>query len=145
MIDAIDQQIINILRKDGRITNVDIAKKIKRSESTVRQRITKLQENGILRKFSVIVDANALGYKTTAYLGINTEPSKLLKVIKSLREIDPIQTVATTTGEYMIVCEIWAEDSSNLATIMEKIEKIDGILKVIPSIIQEKYYNNLKG
>ena len=139
MLDPIDQQIVNILMEDSRTTNVKIAKKIKRSESTVRQRLTKLIAKGVLRKFTVIVDPNAFGVNTIAYVGVNTNSSKLLKVIKNLNKINEIVSISTTTGDYMILCEVWTKDGAHLSDVIDKMEEIDGVIEVLPSIIQEKY------
>ena len=139
MFDPIDKEIIDLLREDSRITNTQIAKKIKRSESTVRQRVSKLVEKGIIKKFSIVVDPIAFGFNTIAYIGINTHPSRLLKSIKTLKKIDEIISISTTTGDYMIICQIWAEDGVHLSEIVDKIEEIDGVLEVLPSIIQERH------
>jgi len=139
MFDPIDKEIIDLLREDSRITNTQIAKKIKRSESTVRQRVSKLVEKGIIKKFSIVVDPIAFGFNTIAYIGINTHPSRLLKAIKTLKKIDEIISISTTTGDYMIICQIWAEDGVHLSEIVDKIEEIDGVLEVLPSIIQERH------
>ncbi|MHA1921916.1 MAG: Lrp/AsnC family transcriptional regulator [Candidatus Heimdallarchaeota archaeon] len=139
MLDPIDQQIVNILMEDSRTTNVKIAKKIKRSESTVRQRLTKLIAKGVLRKFTVIVDPNAFGVNTIAFVGVNTNSSKLLKVIKNLNKINEIVSISTTTGDYMILCEVWTKDGAHLSDVIDKMEEIDGVIEVLPSIIQEKY------
>ncbi len=139
MIDKIDKKIIDLLLEDSRVTNVQIANKIKRSESTVRQRLTKLTDRGIIKKFSIILNPIAFGYNTVAFVGLNTHPGKLLKAIKSLKKIDDIVSISTTTGDYMILCEIWAEDGVHLSDIVDKIEDIDGVLEVLPSIIQEKH------
>ncbi|NHJ04347.1 MAG: Lrp/AsnC family transcriptional regulator [Candidatus Heimdallarchaeota archaeon] len=139
MFDPIDKEIIDLLREDSRVTNIQIAKKIKRSESTVRQRVSKLSDKGIIKKFSIIVDPIALGFNTIAYVGINTNPSRLLKVIKSLKKIEDIISIATTTGDYMILCEIWTEDGLHLSEVVDKIEEIDGVIEVLPSIIQERH------
>ncbi|MHA1211522.1 MAG: Lrp/AsnC family transcriptional regulator [Candidatus Heimdallarchaeota archaeon] len=139
MLDKIDKKIIEILMDDSRITNVQIAKKIKRSESTVRQRLIKLTENGIIKKFTIEVNPNAFGYNTIAYVGITAHPGKLLKVIKSLKKINDVVSIATSTGDYMIICKIWADDGVHLSDIVDKIEDIDGVIEVLPSIIQEKH------
>ena len=139
MLDLIDKEIIDLLRENSRITNIEIAKKIKRSESTVRQRITKLIDKGIIKKFSIQVDPLAIGLNTIAYVGINTTPNRLLKVIKSLHKIDGIVRFFTTTGDYMILCEVWTEDAVHLSDIVDKIEEIDGVIEVLPSIIQERH------
>ena len=125
--------------EDSRTTNVEIAKKIKRSESTVRQRLSKLIDKGVLRKFTIIVNPTAFGVNTIAFIGINTVSSKLLKVVKNLKKIGEIVSLSTTTGDYMILCEIWTKDGEHLSDVIDKIEEIDGVKEVLPSIIQEKH------
>ncbi len=125
--------------EDSRTTNVEIAKKIKRSESTVRQRLTKLIDKNVLRKFTIIVNPNAFGVNTIAFVGVNTTSSKLLKVVKNLKNISEIVSISTTTGDYMILCEVWTKDGEHLSDVIDKMEEIDGVLEILPSIIQEKH------
>ena len=139
MIDPIDQKIIDVLIEDSRMSYVAIAKKIKRSESTVRQRISKLIAKGIIEKYSIEIDPAALGYRTVAFIGMNVDPPKLLKVLKALKKIKGLVTIATTTGDYMVLCEVWAEDGVRLTEIAEKIEEVDGVKEVRPSIVLDKY------
>jgi len=139
MLDKIDHQIIEILLEDSRISNVEIAQKIKRSESTVRQRLSKLIQKGIIKKFTVVINPLTYGFNTIAYVGIKVEPEKLLKVVKSLKKLEDIVSLSTTTGDYMIICEIWAEDGVHLGDIIDKIEAIEGVISVLPSIIQERH------
>lgn len=139
MLDDIDKQIIDILLENSRVTNLEIADQINRSESTVRQRIKKLIDENIIRKFSIIIDPFIIGKTSEAYVGIKTKPNKLLKIIQSLKEFDEIKKLSTTTGDYMIVCEIWTEKGEQLAEIIERIEELEGVIEVLPSIIQEKH------
>ncbi len=137
MLDKIDMRIIELLRENSRLTNVEIAKKIKKSETTVRQRIMKLIDKNIIKKFSIEVNPIIFGFNTIAYIGLNTQANKLLKVVRSLKKIEEINSIATTTGAYMILCKIWAENGIHLAEIVDKIENIDGVIEVYPSIVQE--------
>jgi Lrp/AsnC family transcriptional regulator for asnA, asnC and gidA len=137
LLDDIDLKIIGLLRENARLTNVEIAKKIKKSETTVRQRIMKLVTKNIIKKFSIDVNPVIFGINTIAYVGINTHPTKLLKVVRSLKKIKEINSIATTTGANMILCYIWTETGLQLADIVDKIEKIDGVKEVFPSIVQE--------
>lgn len=140
MIDPLNRKIVNILLEDSRTPYVTIAEKINRSESTVRQRISKLLEKGIIEKYTIQIDPAALGYNSVAYIGLNVESPKLLKVLRDLKKVEGVITIATTTGDYMILCEVWAEDGVHLTKISEKIEEIDGVLEIRPSMVLDKYY-----
>ena len=129
MIDKIDKKIIELLMDDSRITNVQIAQKIKRSESTVRQRMTKLVERGIIKRFSIMINPIAFGYNTEAFVGINTNPSKLLKVIKSLKKIKSKQGKQTKTkkGAAVLGSKALEEYIEHLTTVL--------IVRLVPRIV----------
>jgi Lrp/AsnC family transcriptional regulator for asnA, asnC and gidA len=68
------------------------------------------------------------------------EPTKLLEVAQKLCEIKEIRSVATSTGDHMIMTEIWAKDGRELTKIVsEKIGAMDGIKKICPAMILEKF------
>ncbi len=141
-IDEIDKKIIEFLQEDGRMPFLEIAKKLKLSESTIRKRVENLKEKGIIKRFTIEIDPTKIGLDTIAIVGIDVEPSKLLEIAQKLCEFKEIHSVATTTGDHMIITEIWTKDSRELAKIIsEKIGTIEGIKKICPAIILEKLKN----
>ncbi|KYH39439.1 MAG: transcriptional regulator, partial [Candidatus Bathyarchaeota archaeon B26-2] len=64
---------------------------------------------------------------------------KLLEVAQKLRNFKEIRYVATSTGDHMIMTEIWTKDGKELTRIIsEKIGSIEGVRKICPAIILEK-------
>jgi len=138
MLDPVDFGIIKILKDNARTPYLNIAKELKVSESTIRNRVSNLQENGIIKRFSVVIDPNKLGYGSVAFVGIDVQPEKFLYVAKKLTEFDNVKMVATTTGDHMIMTEIWGEKAAELRNfISERIEKITGVTRTCPAIINE--------
>ncbi len=71
--------------------------------------------------------------------GVDTEPEKFLDVAKKLKEEDFAKSVYITTGDHMIMAEIWAKDGDELTKIIsDKIGKLPGVKKICPAIILEK-------
>lgn len=137
--DEKDRKIIEILAEDSRTPFTDIAKRLSVSESTVRKRIRVLEEEGVIKKYSIIIDPAKIGYNTVAIVGLDVEPPKFLSVASKLTEFEEVKYVATSTGDHMIMFEIWARDGKELTRVIsEKIGKIDGIHRICPSIILEK-------
>ncbi|MDT7890758.1 MAG: AsnC family transcriptional regulator, partial [Candidatus Nanopusillus sp.] len=62
-VDDIDNKIIKILLNNSRISNTKIARLLNISEASVRKRIKKIMEIGIIKKFTVELNYNLLGYK----------------------------------------------------------------------------------
>ena len=138
-IDRVDLEILKMLQEDGRIPFTDIAQKLKLSESTIRKRVQALQRKGVIRRFTVEIDPTKIGLRTIAIVGFDVEPTKLLEVAQKLCEIKEIRSVATSTGDHMIMTEIWTRDGRELTRLFSnKIGKIDGVKKICPAIILEK-------
>lgn len=139
MVDQTDLKILGLLQADGSLTFTEIARRLGLNESTVRKRVMALREGGVIRKFTLIIDPAKIGFNTVAIVGIDVEPSKLLEAAQRLCEIDEVKWVATSTGDHMIMTEIWARDGRELSKIISgSIGKIEGIKKICPSIILEK-------
>lgn len=134
-----DRQIIDILIKDSRTPFTEIAKKLNVSESTVRKRIRALEDKEVIKKYSILVDPAKIGYNTVAIVGLDVEPQRFLSVASKLTEFDEVRYVATSTGDHMIMFEIWTRDGKELTKVIsEKIGKIKGVHRICPSIILEK-------
>jgi Lrp/AsnC family transcriptional regulator for asnA, asnC and gidA len=139
MIDEIDLAILKFLQEDASMSFTEIARRLKISESTVRKRVEKLKQGGVIKRFTVIIDPSKIGLNTVAIVGIDVDPSKLLETSQKICEIPETRYVATSTGDHMIMTEIWARDGRELTKIIsEKIGAIDGIKKICPAIILEK-------
>ena len=138
MLDATDFEIIRVLRNNARMPFLGIAKHLKVSESTVRSRVNNLQKTGVIKRYSTIIDPLKMGYGSVALVGIDVQPEKFLHVAKKLTEFDNVKMVATTSGDHMIMTEIWGEKASELRNfISERIERISGVTRTCPAIITE--------
>ena len=137
--DEKNKKIIEILQQDARTPYTEIAKRLKISESTVRKRISAMEKAGIIKKYSAIVDPAKMGYKTVTILGLDVEPSKFLEAAQKMATFPEAKYVATSTGDHMIMAEIWTKDGKELTDLITKrIGKIEGIKKICPAIILEK-------
>ena len=139
MIDDTDKKILQVLSDNARIPFLTVAKQLGLSESTIRKRVSKLEDEGVIKKYSVVLEPTKMGYGSVAIVGIDVVPEKFLVVSKKLTKFDNIKFVATTTGDHMIMTEIWMDKASELRDfISDKIEKMDGVTRTCPAIINEK-------
>ena len=133
-LDQIDCQMIELLQKDGRISNTDIAKEIGLSEATVRTRLNRL----IKDKFIQIVAVSnpiKLGFKIVGNIRIHIEIKKMDRIIKELTNLKPLWFIVQTTGGTGIDTEFVVKSLDELnKLIFEKINKIDGVIKTETSL-----------
>ena len=125
--------------KDGRKPYTEIAKELGTSESSIRKRVRKMEDEGIIKGYKVEVEPSKIGYNVVALTGFDTNPEDFLTVANKLCEFDEVKKVWTSTGDHMIMTEIWARDGRELSEILfNKVGKIEGIKKVCPAIILEQ-------
>ncbi|MGD8992457.1 MAG: Lrp/AsnC family transcriptional regulator [Desulfobacterales bacterium] len=135
MLDPIDCRMIELLQKDGRIPNTDIAKEIGISEATVRSRLNRLIEEGYIQIVAVS-NPIQLGFKIVGILRIKVDITKIEKVTKELSKIKSIWFIVHATGDSDIYTEFVARSLDELNDIIfNKVYKIDGIIRTETSLI----------
>ena len=142
-IDQTDRQILSILMKDANTAYTEIAKQIHVSGGTVHVRMKKLEQMGIVKSSSLVVDYAELGYDITAFLGIYLDKSSLYnEVSAALAEIPEIVGANYTTGAYSIFAKIICRDTNHLRDVLhDKIQKIAGIQRTETFISLEESIN----
>ena len=138
MIDEIDSKILDILSKNARTQYTQIAKEVGLSEGAIRKRIATMENNGIIKKYVAVIEPKKVGYNSITLLGIDVEPTMLLEISKKVAKIKEAKHVYISTGDHMIMAEIWARNGNDLSRILSKIGKIEGVKRLCPAIILEE-------
>ena len=141
--DKLDLNIIEALSKNSRTPFMQIARKLKVSESTIRKRVSKLENDGIIKKYSLVIDTNKIGFENIALIGVDVVPEKYLDIAKKLAEFDGIKFVASTTGDHMFMLEVWAKNGDELRVFSDKLKSLDGVTRICPAIIKDTLKGNL--
>jgi DNA-binding Lrp family transcriptional regulator len=131
--DETDRKILRILKDDGRAGYGEIGTQIGLSEGAVRKRIKTLTEMGVIRKFTVKVGI-AEGAEAVTLLATNPScPTQ--EVSSKIREIPGVETLYEVTGEYDIVAVISGLSVTEVNECIEKIRRVDGIMKTNTMIV----------
>lgn len=138
-IDALDMKIIRTLQRDARMPIVKIAKAVDANEATVRRRINKMLRDGIIERFSVVLDYHKLGRVIKAFVGLRVEPARLKVIAEHLAKHPDTQVVYRTSGDTDIVTEVIFEKMEDLNAFLEEELNLDGILGTIVTIVIGPY------
>jgi len=134
-LDRVDCQMIHLLQQDGRMANNAIAQELGISEFTVRRRLKKLLDSGII-KIVAVANPIDLGFEIAGNLKIKIDLKKADAVLKKLRKIDSLIWVALTTGGTDIDVDFVARSLSEFhELIFKKISKIDGVISTETSLM----------
>ena len=125
--DGIDLQIIDALRKDGRVAFAQIAEQLNVSPGMIRLRYNRLLEEGYL-KVVAITNPLRMGFKTMAMIGIRAEGSKLLEVAEKISRLDEVIYLVISSGRFDLFAEVVCRDHEDLLRfITERLSTVDGV------------------
>ena len=125
--DEIDIQIIDALRKDGRVAFAQIAEQLNVSPGMIRLRYNRLLEEGYL-KVVAITNPLRMGFKTMAMIGIRAEGSKLLEVAEKISRLDEVIYLVISSGRFDLFAEVVCRDHEDLLRfITERLSTVDGV------------------
>lgn len=134
--DRKDREIIFSLLKDARTPKLRIAEKLGVSETAVRKRIERLENQRILLGYRAVVDYKKTGF-LASFTGIDVEPEQMWKVMNMLKDFEEIFNLYLTSGDHTILAEIITDSLDKMNEIHEKIAKISGVKRVCPAVILE--------
>ena len=138
MVDEKDLEIVRLLSENARRTLTEIAERLGISDVAVKKRIDKLGREGVIKKYTVVVEPKKLGFNGVALVGIDAEPDKVLSVASEVAGKEYAAAVYVTTGDHMVMVEVWTRSSKELMGVLEEIGRIEGVKKVCPAIVLER-------
>ncbi len=98
MVDEVDTRILQQLAKNARQSYRQIARKIHVSTGTVLTRIKRLEDTGVIRGYTAMLDAERLGYQLTALTEIVVSKGKLLEMEHEIARFSSVCAVYDITG-----------------------------------------------
>ena len=143
-IDDIDRKILKRLQDDSRIAFRIIAEELEVSESTVFVRVKKLQENGVIKRFTTIIASEVVGKGLTAFILIKVNPKNYPTVLENLKKNDDIYEIFDVTGNYYTIVKVRTENREDLAKIIDEIGLIEGITSTETAIVLRKIKEEMR-
>ncbi len=137
--DETDRQLLSLLRQDARLSIADLAHKLAVSRGTVTNRITKLEDAGVIVGYTVRVRPDVQTNDIKAWMSIAVDGNQTRSVIGSLLGEPNVATLHDTNGRWDLLAELRAENLQELGKTLERIRLIKGISNTETSIHLETY------
>ena len=137
--DMLDLRIIQVLNKDARMPFTAIAEELNVSDATVRNRVRKMLEEGVIKRFNVLLDYHKLGRIIKAFIGLRVQPPKLKEVVGHLIDNPDVQVLYRTTGEVDLFVEVIFKDMEELNSFLESELNLDGVAGTIVNVVIGPY------
>lgn len=121
-LDDIDEQILAELAQHARATFAEIGERVRLSAPAVKRRVDRMLDSGVIRGFTTVIDRNAVGWKTEAYVQIfchgRISPTELRQAWANIPEV---VSAATVTGPSDAILRVLARDMPHLEDALERI------------------------
>jgi len=133
-IDNVDNSILEILQRDGRITNFELAKRIGLTPAPTLARVKKLESEGYIRRFVALVDQAKVGLPVTAFVSVILESHKkktTVDFMNAVREFPEVLECHHIAGDEDFLLKVVAASPGDYESfVVDKLTKIEGIEKV---------------
>ena len=137
--DATDQQLLSLLRKDARTSVATLASKLGVSRGTVTNRVTKLEDAGVIVGYTVRLRPDAQPDEISAWMSVAVEGNETRTVIASLLGEPGVASLHDTNGRWDLLAELRAANLTELSQVLERIRLLRGISSTETSIHLETY------
>jgi len=125
--DVIDIKILEELKMDSRMSFNEISKRIMKTEATVRRRVKKLREDGIIKRFTIdyVIDTKP---KTSATIKIEPDFKDIKRILSELKEIEEITAIWRLSGDCGLLMKVDIPSIEQFNPLIEdKISQVAGI------------------
>lgn len=139
-LDDTDRKILGCLTKDGRMSYSDIGKNLSLSRVAIRERVQQMIKNGIIEKFSVVINSVLAGETVSAFFEVECEPSALVSVARKLAANESVASCYQMTGPSMLHVHVLVEDFKELESFTNKeLYSMKGITSVNSHILLRRF------
>jgi Lrp/AsnC family transcriptional regulator, leucine-responsive regulatory protein len=136
MLDDIDQKILEIIQKQGRMRRNDLAERVGLSLPSVSERLRKLEEAGIITGYFAKLNFQMLGKDITAFVLATVDSSKhYTAFVEHVQALDDVLECHAITGEGTHLLKIRTENTTSLEKLLAKIQSWSGVVKTTTSLV----------
>ena len=149
MLDKVDYAIIDALARDGRTLMADLGKKLNVAPSTVFKRIEKLKSEGIIQRFTIVVNPEYFKDNITVFLSISVDPHEKSKIEEKLLSMENILDVYETLEPHDFLAKARVAEISSLKNdILIPLCELEGVREIKPILtvrtVKEQYLTTLE-
>ena len=141
-LDAIDHKILDIVQREGRVSNVDLAARIQLSAPQAFRRVRSLEERGVIRGYRADVAPEAIGFAVTAYVSVSIgggDFGRVREIEAEIRAFPQILECYSVSGEDDYLLKVVAHDLKSLSNFLtDHLMQVPGIDDVRSMICLEE-------
>lgn len=129
VLDEVDRRILAELTRDARQSVTAVAENVHISRAHAYSRIGKLTDDGVITRFTAIIDPAKAGLRSSAYVTLKVRQHAWRELREKLREVPEIHHIALVGGDFDVILLVRAEDNVGLRrVIFDQLQSMPGVL-----------------
>ncbi len=118
-LDAKDRVILTLVQRDAKLAQAEIARRVGLSTAAVNERLKKLENAGVIRRYAAVVDPRALGVSVVAFVEVFIEhPRYETQFIERVMQLEEVQECHHITGEFSLLLKVRTRDMEALRSLL---------------------------
>ncbi|MBV8931559.1 MAG: Lrp/AsnC family transcriptional regulator [Kutzneria sp.] len=134
--DAVDRQIIAVLRGNGRATYADLGRQVGLSASAVHERVGKLEAAGVITGYHAVVNPGLVGLGVTALVGIHpSDTGDDEEVACALAKLPEVESCYAVAGDEAFVIKVRVATVDDLERTLFRLRRIEGVARTNTTVV----------
>ncbi len=144
--DKVDKKLLNLLQEDSSISLRELAEKVELSSPSVKKRIKKLEDSGIIRGYSALLDPEKVGNDVTAFVEVLfNAPDEEDQFIENIQELPEVQECHHISGNFSILLKVRAKNTKSLKKlVLDEINLLGGVQQTRTVLVLATYKEDTK-
>jgi DNA-binding Lrp family transcriptional regulator len=134
-LDEVDKAILRELISNARLSFREIARRIGVSTATVANKVRRMEEEGVIRGYTAIVDAEKLGYDIVAVIEVVISKGKVANVEEEIAKAPNVQAVYDVTGESDAMIVARFKSRAELSNFVKKLLSMEYVERTITHVV----------
>ena len=137
--DDLDLAILRELQRDGRLSNVELARRINLSPPATHARVRRLEEEGVIHHYVALLDQEKIGYEMTCFISVSLrlhQQEELEQFHETVKKIPQILECYHVTGEFDYLLKVIVRSRQDLQRlIVNRLTPLPGVARIYTSLV----------
>ena len=135
-LDATDHAILDLLQENCKQPLAAIGEKVGLSAPAVLDRIHKLEEAGVIRGYTALLDARRLGLDVAAFIGVSTDRPVAVRGIEgAVMAMDEVLECHHVTGAHTLMLKVKTQNTETLEELIDRVRSLEGVSRTETMVV----------
>ncbi|MCA9601110.1 MAG: Lrp/AsnC family transcriptional regulator [Polyangiales bacterium] len=134
--DPIDQRLVHALQRDCKTPLAKLGELVCLSAPAVMERVRKLEQTGVIRGYTALVDARSVGLDVTAFVGVSVaSPAHIESFEHAISPLPEVLECHHVTGAHTLLLKVKARNTAGLEKLIKTLRAIDGTTRTETMVV----------